>query len=71
MNDSYRHPLDHGWVTAEGYLCDGCNVLGLHEHRCHRDDAGPKCVCGLCAEPTPEELAAFAAALERKEPYGA
>lgn len=66
--DTYRHPLDHGWVTPDGYLCDGCNVLGSHEHRCHRADAGPACACAVCREPTPDELAAFSVALREEQP---
>ncbi len=58
-SESVRHPMDHGWVTPDGYICDGCSVLGVHEHRCHRADAGPACTCTLCREPSPEELAAL------------
>lgn len=57
----YRHAHDHGWILDDGsYLCDGCNVLGVHEHRCHiQADTGLSCSCEICREPTPEELTAF------------
>lgn len=53
-----RHVLDHGWNTPDGYLCDGCAVRGVHQHRCHEADAGPQCECELC-HPTREEIEAF------------
>lgn len=60
-----RHPMDHGWIMGDGsYFCDGCNVRGVHEHRCHRDDGGLACACTICRQPTADELAAFRRELE-------
>lgn len=49
------HIVEHG--SYPGVLCDGCNVLGNAEHRCHQGDihilvrgrpAGQACSCQVC-----------------------
>lgn len=50
---------EYGAVVNGKYICYGCLVLGVHEHRCFRDQADEPCECELCREPACEELAAF------------
>lgn len=40
--------VENGWVTEDGYLCDGCAVREGHMHRCHGDDGGRRCTCEDC-----------------------
>lgn len=44
-------------VKSAPVICDGCNVQGVHEHQCHRDNArvgdeptGKPCQCQSCTE---------------------
>jgi hypothetical protein len=53
-----RHENDLGWVTSIGYICDGCYVRSPHEHRCHRADGGPMCVCPNC-RPVDQEITGY------------
>jgi hypothetical protein len=40
MSDVVPVHLEHGVFVDGKYVCDGCNVFGVHEHRCHGRDAG-------------------------------
>jgi len=59
-------------VPRRAVICDGCNVRGVHLHRCCGENAmvrgeltGRPCECKSC-NPTEEELAEFRANLERE-----